>query len=58
MKTLFKAFAGLVIIAILIMIIAYTPWVMLSFTQVVITLFVLIIWLIISVVFFCGFFDR
>lgn len=58
MKTLFKAFAGLVIISILIMIIAYTPWVMLSFIQVVITLFVLIIWLIISIVFFCGFFDR
>lgn len=58
MKTLFKAFAGLVIIAILIMIIAYTPWVMLSFIQVVITLFVLIIWLIISIVFFCGFFDH
>ena len=58
MKTLFKAIAGLVIIAILIMIIAYTPWVMLSFIQAVVAIFILIIWLIISVVFFCGFFDH
>ena len=58
MKTLFKALAGLVIISILIMIITYTPWVMLSFIQVVMVIFILIIWLIISVVFFCGFFDR
>lgn len=58
MKTLFKALAGLVIISILIMIIAYTPWVMLSFIQAVIAIFILIIWLVISVVFFCGFFDR
>ena len=58
MKTLFKAFAGLVIISILIMIIVYTPWVMLSFIQAVVAIFLLIVWLIISVVFFCGFFDR
>lgn len=58
MKTLFKAIAGLVIIAILIMIIAYTPWVLLSFIQAIVAIFILIIWLIISVVFFCGFFDR
>ena len=58
MKILFKALAGLMTIFILIMIITYTPWMELSFAQAVVAIFILIVWLIIGVIFFCGFFDR
>lgn len=58
MKILFKALAGLMTIFILIMIITCTPWMELSFAQAIVAIFILIVWLIIGVILFCGFFDR